>query len=457
MYTYDELIRKYPEFVFKSYSIEENADSISVAFDMEISGLASFRPEWVIPKPAGKSFAENGTFRRLIFSLGMTELVSYWKIACPPKVKVLCGRLTDEQVSFWKQLYYSGLGEFFYKNGITVSIEDFMEIESFGEEPEAAEPVSESMRCLVPIGGGKDSVVTLETLRENAENISCFMINPRGATTGCAKLFGCPEERVIAFHRTLDRNMLELNRQGYLNGHTPFSAIVAFSALTAAYMNDIKYVVLSNEASANESTVKGSEVNHQYSKSFRFENDLHQYEKNFIGSGVYYFSLLRPMSELQIAENFARYEQYHSVFRSCNAGSKTDVWCGGCPKCLFVAVILSPFLDRSRLADIFGRDMLDDPKMEGHFRQLIGLTPEKPFECVGSRDEINTAVTRAINRYEQQGQPLPLLYEKYKETPLFEEYRHKADRYGEFFEEQNLLPEYFRRLLLKNCYGGKGL
>ena len=135
------------------------------------------------------------------------------------------------------------------------------------------------------------------------------MINGRGATLESAKAAGFDEDRILIAKRTLAPEMLELNRLGYLNGHTPFSAIVAFSSVLAAYLYDLRYVALSNEASANESTVAGSTVNHQYSKSFKFEEDFHQYEETYISSGVLYFSLLRPWSEYQIAAYFSRLEQ----------------------------------------------------------------------------------------------------------------------------------------------------
>ena len=160
--------------------------------------------------------------------------------------------------------------------------------------------------------------------------------------------------------RTLDARMLELNRQGYLNGHTPFSALVAFSSLIGAAILDLDYVALSNESSANESTVPGSSVNHQYSKSFEFEKDFHQYAGRYLPGSAYYFSLLRPLSEFQIAWIFSGLKQYHDIFRSCNSGSKTDSWCGHCPKCLFVCLILSPFLGQEELEKIFGRAMLED-------------------------------------------------------------------------------------------------
>jgi len=202
-----------------------------------------------------------------------------------------------------------------------------------------------------------------------------------------------------------------------------------------------KYLVLSNESSANESTVSGSDVNHQYSKSFQFEGDFNRYEQRYIGSGVHYFSLLRPWSEFQIAAYFAGLTRYHAAFRSCNAGSKTDSWCGGCPKCLFVWVILSPFLSTGALKRIFGENLAEKETLWETLRQLCGMTPEKPFECVGSRDEICFALTLAIRRMEKRGEALPKLYELFKESDQYKEYLLKPNPYFAYFNGEHLLPE----------------
>ena len=382
MFSYTELRKRYPEFVYRGYEIEESADRVGIVYDLEIPGLASFHPTWEFPKKRGEQrcFKENGTFQKLVFSLGMVELISYWKTACPPVVKVEAGSLTEEQCEWWKDLYFNGLGEFYYTNGIREDQQHFMEIRSLGAgtaEPDM--PLGAGAEgYLIPVGGGKDSAVTLSLLEGEKEKNCCYIINPRGATLKTVERAGYGEDQLVTVKRTLDKNMLELNRQGYLNGHTPYSAIVAFSATVAAYMRGVKYIALSNESSANESTVEGSTVNHQYSKSFRFEKAFHDYEAAHIGSGTYYFSMLRPLSEFQIARYFAKCRQFHDIFRSCNAGSKEDKWCGHCPKCLFVCLILSPFLSREEVIAIFGRDMLDDPDMLEDFRKLTGMEKEKP-------------------------------------------------------------------------------
>lgn len=458
MFSYIQLRKDYPQFIYHGYEIKEEKERICLEYHFEIPGLSSFRPSWQFPKKdkGQRDFAKDGTFLELVFSLGMVELISYWKIACPPKVIVKAGMLTPEQILWWKDLYFNGLGEFYYTNGISESQEDFMEIISAGEKIEGARPSGQTMQgCLVPIGGGKDSAVTLSLLKEEKETNCCYIINPRGATLKTVERAGYGEDQLICVKRTLDKNMLDLNKQGYLNGHTPYSAIVAFSATIAAYMAGKKYIVLSNESSANESTVEGSTVNHQYSKSFRFEKAFHDYEAKYIGSGTYYFSLLRPLSEFQIAGYFAKCREFHDIFRSCNAGSKEDKWCGHCPKCLFVCLILSPFLSGEEIIRIFGRDMLNDPDMLEDFRKLTGMEKEKPFECVGSRDEVNAAISLTISRMEKEKEELPELFRYYMQSGLYQKEDPQAGRFFKYFDEENLLPEKYLYLVRRECAEGE--
>lgn len=454
MSLYRELREKYKVFRYNSYEVSCENNEILLQYFFEIEGLSEFSPVWRF-ELAGHDFdslMQNKTFLNMVFHLGMVELVSYWKIACPKRVEIYAGSLNDRQLAWWKELYFYGLGEFFYTNGIELDSEGFMEINSLGKEiPGNAEPLKDARGCLVPIGGGKDSVVSVELLRSIGENAKCYIINPRGATINTTIAGKFSEEDVIISRRTLDKRMIELNKQGFLNGHTPFSAIVAFSATIAAYLHGLKYIALSNEASANESTVPGSTVNHQYSKSFKFEKDFHGYEAEFLQTGTYYFSLLRPLSEFQIARYFAKCTDYHDIFRSCNVGSREDKWCGHCPKCMFVFFILSPFIAHKRLCEIFGADMVNDETMIPVMEQLTGAVEEKPFECVGSRDEVNTAICMTIKQYEENGEKLPVLFEHYKKSEQYQEFSRKENRFFTGYDEDNLLPEKFVELVRKNC------
>lgn len=457
MKTYEALRQQYKQFIYHGFEIAEEPGKVCLTFDFEIPGLASFAPSWEIPCNR-EELGEDETFLHMVFSLGLVELISYWKIACPKEVIIEPFGLSGEQIAWWKSLYFNGLGEFYYTNGIEENETDFMTIvadgkvwlpeKKTGRSPENALEVNPAKGCLVPVGGGKDSSVSLEILRKWKEHNFCYIINPRGATLDSAAAGGYGEEHIIAVKRTLDANMLRLNKEGYLNGHTPFSAIVAFSASITAYLHGLTYIVLSNESSANESTVKNSYVNHQYSKSFQFEKDFHEYEEKYLGSGTYYFSLLRPLSEFQIAAYFAGLPAYHDVFKSCNAGSKENIWCGKCSKCLFVWLILSPFLSQERLTEIFGTNMAENPEMEQYFDQLIGLSQEKPFECVGSRDEINAAIALTIRDY-PEGKKLPYLFEHYKQLGLYEKTLPVCESYFHYYDHENLLPEQFEKVFME--------
>ncbi len=336
-----------------------------------------------------------------LFNLGMVELISYYKLACPKRVILRAGCLNDDQKEFWKKLFYKGLGEFRFVNNIDVSYDEFVDFENATKLQFRKSQVDKLSGNLVPIGGGKDSVVTIELLKAQGGDNTCFIINPRGATTDTVNVAGYKMEDSVEVIRKIDPKLIELNNEGFLNGHTPFSASLAFLGIFCALLSGKEFVVLSNESSANEATDEETGANHQYSKSLEFEIDFVKYVEKYINSHIKYFSLLRGMRELDIAKKFSEYKQYHKIFRSCNVGSKNggNEWCGECPKCLFVYIMLAPFMERDELVDIFGHDLLDDAKLQHYFNQLIGKEKTKPFECVGTRAEVNEAVNMIRNKY----------------------------------------------------------
>ena len=380
------------DFVLSQYSHAEIAETAEIEFHPCFRIPARPFYHWdSIPK----HLLDN-----LIFHIGMIELISYWKIACPKKVIIKPFALDEEQVRWWKKLYFNGLGEFFYVNGIETTIDGFMTLTSCRPERSVAEtsPAHNGYlheQTLIPIGGGKDSVVTLELLKNRIPAIP-LIINPRGATNECVAAAGYTELQTAVIKRTLDPTMLRMNAEGYLNGHTPFSAMLAFYTILLGFATKSKYIALSNESSANEPTVPDTEINHQYSKSVAFENDFRHYVAKYIDADIQYFSFLRPLNELQIAKLFSRAKEYRKVFKSCNAGSKTDSWCGKCPKCLFTWLALSPYLTRIELTDIFGKDLLKDNDLRKTLDQLDGTAEVKPFECVGTVGEVRACVNNIL-------------------------------------------------------------
>ena len=412
---------KYKTFYYNSYSVTEDQQSIYIEYEFEIPELTKFNPSIkIMKKSINFKDINNETAENMIFHIGLIELISYWKCTCSPQVIIKCGKLNEEQIKWWKKLYYYGLGELFFANNIKTTIEEFMNIECTSEKVfniESSEN-DENSGYIIPIGGGKDSVVTLETLNLDREKDYCLIINPKAVTLECAKIGGFEDNNIIEVHRTIDKNLIELNKQDFINGHTPFSAMLAFVSYFIAYMLSKKYIALSNEHSANESNVVGEKVNHQYSKSFEFEKDFEDYSKRYLKQPIKYFSFLRPLNELQIAKIFSKLEKYHKVFKSCNVGSKDAEWkwCCNCAKCLFAYIILSPYLYKKKLVKIFGEDLFEKEEFLKTFIELIGKGETKPFDCVGTFEEVNFAISKTIENIKKENGKLPYLLKYYKDN-----------------------------------------
>lgn len=418
----------YPEFHYYDFQVSETSTEIVLRFHFAIPGLAEFHPESrLLKKSLPLKPITSEIVQKLAFHIGLVELISYWKPTCSPKVIIHCGKLDAEQIAWWKKLYFYGLGELFYTNGIKTSLENFMQICSVNtfssDRPQGNADTEVYSGYMVTIGGGKDSIVTLETLDVDRSRDYCFIMNPKPVTRACAELAGFSEDHIIELYRQIDPALLVLNQKGFINGHIPFSAVLAFITYFVAYLVGLKSIVVSNESSANESNLVCSDdpelacakVNHQYSKSFEFEQDFKHYAEKYFQLPVQYFSFLRPLNELQIAKIFARLEKYHSVFKSCNVGSKGPewVWCGHCSKCLFAFTILSPYLYPDRLIEIFHKDLFADESLLPTFFELIGHGDNKPFDCVGTFAEVNFALSLTIRNLQQAGQPLPWLLQYY--------------------------------------------
>ncbi len=418
--SFGELREKYPVFYYHGYSLTRDESFVCIEYNFEIEGLSEFHPTTKVKTDnfdLANAF-DSKTAQAIIFNLGMVELISYWKCACPKKVIVECGHLHERDINWWKKLYFNGLSEFFYINKIETDADSFMELVTNEEMHSHLEP--EIYNCLdynlITVGGGKDSCVTTALLKNFGDNNKFFTVNDQQARTDTVLAAGYGEDDIVKTYRTIDKNLLKLNAEGFLNGHTPFSAIVAFLSLYCAYIIGAKNIVLSNESSANESNLIGAEVNHQYSKSYEFECDFSSYVRRNIFDGIEYFSLLRPFSELQIAKQFAALPEFHNSFRSCNRGSKQNIWCGECAKCLFVFSILAPFMNYDRLVEIFGKDILDDENLKADFDGLAGFTELKPFECVGTRSEFQFALNALCEKLENEGKQLPKLCKYFKEN-----------------------------------------
>ena len=412
MNRYLEYKDKYKTFIYDSFTIDDLDDKLVITYNYEIENLEKFNHIINIYKKPNISY-DRDYLEKLVFNIGLVELISYWKATCSPNIIIKCGSLDIYQINWFKKLFFMGLGEFFYVNGINISQEAIFDLECSNKVYNA----NSNKECngnLILVGGGKDSIVSLEILKNF--NNGVLIINKRNVCFKCAYLAGYSDSKIYNIERIIDKRLLELNAKGYLNGHVPLSGSYAFISYLCAYLYGYKNIVLSNESSANEESVKGTNINHQYSKSYEFEKDFREYSNKYLGD-LNYFSLLRPLSELQIMKIFSKYTKYFNTFLSCNNGGKinnmgkADFWCLNCSKCLFIYIIFSNFISDEKLIEIFGENLLNRKDMLDDFIKLTGNSENKPFECVGTFDEVNYSIMNKINN----SKDLPYLLNYYKE------------------------------------------
>ena len=434
------LREKNNKFIYKSYKFSSNDNLLRIEFHYQLfegDNVTDFNHRLSLPMN-DKIFLE-GDFSNIIFHIGMAEAISYYKIAAPKQFFIECGTLLEGQKKWFAKLYYNGLGEFIYLNDITVTQDDLVEfVSSFDGADFEMINVETKENNIIPIGGGKDSLVSYELLKDEFKDSLMFSMNPIVASK---EILDKHPQNSIELKRELDlEKILDFNKRGYLNGHIPFSSIVGFISIWLGLIYKTRYIVLSNESSANEENIvfNGLKVNHQYSKSIEFEDDFRFYIASFITKDVEYFSFLRPLDEIHIAKLFSQTPEHFFTFRSCNVGSKRNEWCGKCPKCLFTYIMLCNYIQDETLHKIFAKDMLNDSNLQELFDGLSKSDEVKPFECVGTYDEVNYALTKKRATYVDS--ELPYLLKNYSSIDI--KYNLEVP-----FDGKNNLPQKFKEIL----------
>ncbi|MFT4248196.1 MAG: UDP-N-acetyl-alpha-D-muramoyl-L-alanyl-L-glutamate epimerase [Pseudomonas sp.] len=342
--------------------------------------------------------------QRALRLLHLIAGVSYYKAALPADVAIDGYAIDAETAALVESVYLHGLGEFAYRNGL--------DLHGRFKLPVAAAPVAAGAaglrgHALVAIGGGKDSLVSIEALRTAGVAQTVTWIGGSQLIRACAERTGL---LTLNIGRTLAPELFELNRQGAWNGHIPVTAVNSAILVFAALLAGVDQVVFSNERSASYgSQIAGTgEVNHQWSKGWAFEQAFGGYVERHVAADLHYYSLLRPLSELAVARQFARTDHYDAHFSSCNRNfhimgeRPVHRWCGVCPKCHFVFLALAPFMPKTRLVRIFGRNLLDDANQAAGFDALLEFQDHKPFECVGEGRESRAALATLAARAEWQ-------------------------------------------------------
>ncbi|MCI0341928.1 MAG: hypothetical protein L0216_12405 [Planctomycetales bacterium] len=409
---FDALRRRHPALVYESFETARDGSALRVRFRIRLLPDILFEPETVFPDVPWDRVLRlpPAALGRALFHLGLIECLSHWKAACPPRIEVRAGPLDADERAFFLDLLRRGLSEFFYVNRLDPRRPDLVEVAASAPDraPRPAPAPDPGAPGLFGVGGGKDSALGLGILLESRRPVRPLLLNPVPAARAVCRALGSPEPLVVS--RTIAPDLLRLNGEGYWNGHTPFSALLAALGTAAALLHGAPEFLVANERSAGEGSLRwrGLEVNHQYSKGGRFERAWRGFARRRIGD-VRYASLLRPLGELQVVRALAGRPAAHGAFVSCNRGGREGRWCRTCPKCLFTATLLSAFLPGPEVAAILGGDPLADPAGAATLLALCGVGAPKPLDCVGTLAESRAAVALAADRRRSEGALPPAL------------------------------------------------
>jgi hypothetical protein len=386
-------MKQYKTFIFDSYRFDIAAKTLFLKYSYDDELFFEETIEFPLEKQLNVTELQilNVVFKYLHLSAG----ISYYKLFLPHTVEVRTTELDSEEANFFNVFYRNGLGEFGYRNKI-MDLWDRIKFPISGRTEKNPNLDFElTKRLAIPIGGGKDSIVTLEVIKKYHRDIVVCSTEKAAAITGTVEVSGCKN----SFYpkRIISRQLLDLNGRlgeiGGYNGHIPIGGIIAFILVASGIMCGFDTVLMSNERSANVGNVcfNGIMINHQWSKSFDFEKSMNFFIKRYIVSNFNYISFLRPLSEIHIVKIFAKLEKYHRVFISCNKNfrieNRLSHWCCDCDKCRFIFLSLAVFMDKNSLVSIFGTDLLVIEDQLGGFLELCGLKNYKPFECVGEVEE----------------------------------------------------------------------
>ena len=449
---FETLRNIYPVFKYERFSICSHGTGVHVQFRFCVPPDLCFTPEISFESvPSSWKQIPHEVLDNLVFHLGLIEMFSYWKATCSPDIVIEEGFLKTPQLIWWKDLLLHGMREFFYVNQIDFKSKDFVRIRASQQKKSKANCYSHSLSDgnLVLISGGRDSALTAKLLQNDGKPFTCMFLNPTLAARRVARKVGCVKSLVV--RRSIDPLLLDLNRRGFLNGHTPFSAYLAFLNAVCLVLYDHSNIVVANERSSNEGNIlyRGTKLNHQYSKSFRFEAKFDDYLQRYLLAGGRYFSLLRPLYELQIGRKFATFPELFGIFRSCNKNQMQDSWCGTCPKCLSVFVTMYPFVSNDELIHIFGKDFFQDQGSIPSIRRLAGLDGHKPFECVCTIKEAIASLYLCVEKACQSGHSLPVALQHVQETILSQngKARSLATKLLTSSSHQHRLPSEFEQIL----------
>jgi hypothetical protein len=387
------------QFIYDNVLVDENRQTVTFVYKLETDDkMFTFSEKLKFPV----EIPDNPTVDRVLRALHLALGISYYKACIPPRINHAY-TLSSDEADFWNTVFLHGLGEFMHKNKIRPEQLAKFKVQIGTVNPATDDLVTWKETALLGIGGGKDSIVAGELLKEVGINVVGFVL-ATGEHQGLAQsVADTMNVKLLGVERTLDPLLLEVNAlPGVYNGHVPISLIFALCGSLLAIARGDSYVIVANEASASIPQVisESGPVNHQWSKSIEFERMFQSYVHSYITPRLTYFSAVRPLTSIAVAKIFSNYPQYFEVFTSDNSHFKINReerdhprWSSTSPKTLSSYILLAPWIDRSQMVTAFGKNYLEEKELFELLVSLLGEGSTPVLDCVGTPDELRASLS----------------------------------------------------------------
>ncbi|KAH7474578.1 UDP-N-acetyl-alpha-D-muramoyl-L-alanyl-L-glutamate epimerase [Phytophthora ramorum] len=446
-------------------SIQLDAASRLATFQFHFCGGRRFQATMSLAGPLQDIDETSPIVRNALLHIGLCILPWFWMGYNCKYIRLEAGYLNPEQVQFWEEFYQNVLSEFLYLHGLDRDrlyiVVDGPESEALPVMPDRKLEQQGKTKVLVPLGGGKDSLVVYQLLASSDTSCAWLHVGDRPQeferSWRFQEIVEMTQSRTgtsaLRFEHNMDDKTWEHEVGGtpYQPAGHPWAALVAFDSVLAAILGDFTHVAVGNERSANFGNNiehEGRPVNHQYDKSFDFETRAHAYIRKYLVEDLHYFSALQHLWEVQIARTFASRslessDNFLPVFLSCNEAPDGDKWCCKCAKCAFVFILMSAWCSKAQLEEIFGENLFEKPLMFPLFLSLLDDEGVKPMECVGTACETWLSLYLALQAH---GDSTFLRSHEHEIRQKGAELMHLLDDYN----SEHLLPQFLEPALLES-------
>ncbi|MEB3151141.1 MAG: hypothetical protein VKL60_19245 [Sphaerospermopsis sp.] len=324
-------------------------------------------------------------------------------------ISVIAEYLEPAVLDLFVKIYQGVFGQHWYENNIT----DYQQPEIItSQKLGVSQPISilgNNQTILAGCGGGKDSILAMKMLEvggipyasmqysHSVYGKADFQHNLISQVLECVQ--PTSKHRISIFDDFTEFPFLKLyfpENSGITAPETPVSI---FESLILMLDKGYNYLCLAHEKSANTGNLFwdeiGKEVNHQWGKGLAAEQILDQFIQKHLLTNFKYFSILQPIYDYRIFQNFSKYPEFIPKIHSCNIQKP---WCKKCPKCAYVWLGLMAFSQASIVNEVFKNNLFDDVDLLPTFREMVGLGEHTPFECIGEIEESRLLMKRCVER-----------------------------------------------------------